>query len=316
MSSTETLMVSANSPEMKDKIIFSLPDFYNYFNLNLYMVQLMKKYPGYFRENIIIGSVYGTFPGCIWNNGRVQFGGATLENMQATIAAYNQAGISVRFTFTNGLIDEKTFEDYYGNTILQVANNGMNGVNTSVDTFAEYIKKTYPSYYLLNSTTRKIKDIDEINRLSEDTLTVPPYTLNNTDAIDELTHPENIELLCCETCIDSCPNRAAHYESLSKTQMLRPVEPFYCPHGCELYYYYETVPKRKHHISIDQMEEMYLPRGLNQFKISGRNDNVIHVIERYVNYFAKPEYRDAVRNHILIDRDTNWTSLDVSKTYG
>lgn len=298
------------------KIIYSLPDFYNFFDLNIYMVHLMKAFPGYFRDNVKIGSVYGTFPGCIWNGGRVQFGGANLLNMQATIAAYNELGISVRFTFTNRQITSKHFYDYYGNTILEVANNGMNGVNTSSDDFAEYVKSCYPSYYLINSTTRKVNNIDEINDLSEKTLTVPPYTINNTDALDELKHPENIELLCCETCIDSCPNRSSHYDALSTSQMLRPTDPYKCPHGCEHYYYYETIPKRGHYISPERIDEMYFPRGFNQFKISGRNDRVINVIERYVTYLAKPEYRDAVRNHILIDRDANWKTTDISKAFG
>ena len=51
----------------KKTIIYSLPDFYNYYDLNLNLVHLMEIYPGYFRDNVRIGSVYGTFPGCIWN---------------------------------------------------------------------------------------------------------------------------------------------------------------------------------------------------------------------------------------------------------
>ena len=43
----------------KNKIYFSLPDFYNYYDLNLHMVKLMKDYPGYFRSNVVIDSVYG-----------------------------------------------------------------------------------------------------------------------------------------------------------------------------------------------------------------------------------------------------------------
>lgn len=299
-----------NFEDKKKIILFSLPDFYNYYDLNLHLVELMKKYPGYFRDNVKIDSVYGTFPGCIWNGGRVQYGGCSLENMQATIAGYNQLGISVRFTFTNRQISGRHFYDYYGNTILQIADNGLNGVNTSVDAFAEYVKNNYPSYYLINSTTRKVKGVEDINELSKDTLTVPPYTINNTDALTQLEHPKNIELLCCETCIDNCPNRSSHYDCLSTAQLLRPTEAFKCPHGCELYYYYETVPTRKHYISPESIEENYLPLGLNKFKISGRNDSIINVIERYVVYLARPEYRDALRNHLLINHFSNYQRRD------
>ena len=67
------------------------------------------------------------------------------------------------------------------------------------------------------------------------------------------------------------------------------------------YYYYDLVPNRKHHITYESMVEDYLPNGINKFKISGRNDNVINVIERYAEYFPRDEYRDQVRNHLLID---------------
>lgn len=298
------------SEKKPKKILFSLPDFYGYYDLNLNLVHLMEIYPGYFRDNVAIDSVYGTFPGCIWNGGRVQYGGCSLENMQATIAGYNQKKISVRFTFTNRQITGRHHFDYYGNTILQIADNGLNGVNTSQDKFAEYIQQNYPSYYIINSTTRNIKTVEEVNQISENRLTVIPYTMNNTDAITQLTHPEHIEILCCETCIDDCPNRSHHYDVLSTAQMLRPTEMFKCPHGCEMYYYYETVPTRKHHITPEDIENKYLPLGFNQFKISGRNDSIINVIERYVTYLAKPEYRDTVRNHLLINHFSNYQRVD------
>ena len=284
------------------KIYFSLPDFYNNYNHILNLVYFKKTYPGYFRENCIIDSAYGTFPGCTWNGGRTQLGSAAgLDNIQATFKGMADAGISVRLTFTNKFIEEKDLFDHYCNVILgNTQAIGTNGVNTSSDILADYIRKNYPNLYLINSTTRPIKSIEDINKMSEDTLTVPPYTINNTDAIDELTHPENIELLCCEACIDNCPNRKNHYDCISKAQMFEPSDPFRCPHGCEYYYYYDLIPNRKHHISVEDIEAMYLPRRINKFKISGRNDNAINVIERFVNYFAKPEYRDQVRNMLLI----------------
>lgn len=285
----------------KDTIYFSIPDFYNLYNLNMNLVRLMSDYPGWFRDNVKIDSMYGTFPGCIWNSGRGQFGQAPLENIVQTVGSINKLGISVRYTFTNGLITGRHFKDYYGNMILQATDSGMNGINVAVDSFADYLQMNYPNYYLLWSTTKGANTVEEINELSKDRLTVPPYTMNNTDAVVKFEHPENIELLCCEACIDNCPNRAAHYEDIAKGQMLLPSKGFKCPHNCEMYYYHDIVPGRKHHITIESIEEDYLPIGINKFKISGRNDNVINVIERYVEYLPKPEHKDQVRNHLLLD---------------
>lgn len=289
----------------KNTIYFSIPDFYNLFNLNMNLLRLMDEYSEWFRDNVKVDSMYGTFPGVIWNSGRGQFGQAPLENIAQTISAINQVGVSIRYTFTNSQIYDKYFTDHYGNTILELSEHSIfgisNGVNVSVPEFAEYISKNYPGLYLMWSTTKMIRNVDQINELSSDRLTVPPYTMNNTNAVELFEYPENIELLCCESCIDNCPNRSTHYEDISKGQLLLPNKGFRCPHGCELYYYYDTVPTRKHYISYDSMVEDYLPLGINKFKISGRNDQAVNVIERYVEYFAKPEYKDQVRNHLLID---------------
>lgn len=293
-----------------NKIYYSLPDFYNLYDLNLNLISLMNKYPGWFRDNVVVDSVYGCFPGCIWNGGRVQLGGCSLENMAATINGFNQIGISVRFTFTNKQAHLNLY-DHYANTILSLANNGLNGVNVSSDKLGDHIRTHYENYYIISSTTRDIKTTQDIDRLCENyDIVVAPYTINNSSAIPELKHPEKIELLCCETCIDNCPNRQYHYESISKAQSLQPSEPFRCPHGCELYYYYETIPTRGHYISPEMIEQHYLPKGFNKFKISGRNDSPIHVIERYVTYLAKPEFKDTLRNHLLINHFSGYQRVD------
>ena len=298
---------------MDNIIYYSLPDFYNLYQLNFMLLKMMHEHPGWFRENVVIDSMYGTFPGIIWNSGRVQYGSANYENMVNTIAGLNQAGISVRFTFTNGKLTGRHFKDYYGNVALTIANelsgqfkgpNGpiLNGVNINVPAFADYIQANYPNLYIMWSTTKGVKTAEEINELSSTTLTVIPYQMNNTDIIDKFEHTENLEVLCCEACIDNCPDRQNHYADLSAAQLLTPSNAFKCPHGCEHYYFYDNIPKRRAYISPEMIESHYIPRGINKFKISGRNDNPINVIERYVTFLPKPEYKDEVRNHLLIDQ--------------
>lgn len=288
------------------KILYSLPDFYNYFQLNMLFRQLMQQRVGLFRENAVIDSMYGTFPGLIWNSGRGQMGASDLENIVGTINSLNEAGISVRLTATNGKLTPEQYKDTYGNAVLNALNqigpqHGIqNGVNVAIDSFRDYIMDKYPNLYTIWSTTKGIKTVEQVNELSADTLTVVPYEINNTTAVDLLTHPSMVEFLCCESCIDNCPDRQAHYADISQHQAYLASSGFRCPHGCEVYNYYDNVPKRKHYISPETIESMYLPRNIDKFKISGRNDHIVNVIERYVTYFAKPEYRDEVRNLLLI----------------
>ena len=77
---------------MEDKrlIYWHLPGFYVFFYMNQIIIKLMKDYPEKFRENYRIGSVYGTFPGAIWNGGRAVFGLASKGDMEKIISTYNR----------------------------------------------------------------------------------------------------------------------------------------------------------------------------------------------------------------------------------
>lgn len=289
------------------KILFSIPDFYFRYDLNMSLLQLMKQEPEKFYEDVVIDSIYGSFPGCIWNSGRSACGWASIENIVNTVAAFNQLGISVRYTFTNSEIKGRHLLDYYCNTILQ--NTGKliegirNGVNVNRPILAEHIEQNYPEFYLLWSTTKGLDSVEETNKLSEDRITVPYYGMNNTTALEKFTHPENIEILVSEACIERCPKRMEHYRSIGKLQLLEPSEHFKCPYGCEQYFYYEMPVKRDHYVSMNDIRSTYLPLGINKFKIGGRHDHPANLIENYVNYFAKPEHRDNVRNKLII---ANW----------
>lgn len=292
--------------ENNQKILFSIPDFFFLYDLNMMLIQLKQQEPTKFYEDVVIDSVYGSFPNCIWNSGRGAYGWANIENIIATVQAFNKLGISVRYTFTNSEITGRHLMDYQCNHILQ--NTGKlvegirNGVNVNKDILADHIQKNYPEFYLLWSTTKgdPKTTVEETNELSKDRITVLYYGLNNTTALEQLEHPENIEVLVSEACIPYCPKRHEHYSSIGKSQLLLPSEPFRCPYGCEQYFYYEVAAKRPHYVDMRDIREVYLPLGINKFKISGRADSPINVIENYVNYFVKPEYRDDIRNKMLI----------------
>lgn len=286
------------------KILFSIPDFYYLYDLNMMLLDLMSKEPGKFYDDIVIDSIYGAFPGCIWNSGRAACGWASIENIISTVAAFNKKNISVRYTFTNSQITGRHLLDYHCNQILQATGTLIegiqNGVNINQPFLADYIAKNYPEFYLMWSTTKGVNSLEETNELSKDRLTVLYYGMNNTTALQKLEHPDNIEVLVSEACIENCPNRMNHYKSIGQLQLLQPSEPFKCPYGCESYFYYEKPVTRDHYVSIDDIREVYLPLGINKFKIGGRQDHPVNLIENYVNYFVKPEYRDDIRNKLLI----------------
>ena len=52
-------------------ISYSLPDYVRHLNLNLTFANLMKTAPELFFDDVSINSIYGCFPDCIMNGGRV-----------------------------------------------------------------------------------------------------------------------------------------------------------------------------------------------------------------------------------------------------
>lgn len=292
---------------MAQPSLFSIPDFYNKFKLQQILLDIQEKEPLLFTNKIVIDSVYGHFPGALWNGGRGCIGGTTYENIYNTIKFFNDHKVSVRLTCTNSEIEEKHLSDHYCNTILELASKcsqetGIaNGVNVNRDMLRNHVMRNYPDLYLIYSTTKCIDDIDLFNKMSENTLTVANYNWNKDILTKGIKHPENVELLVNEACIENCPNRAAHYSDIGKQQIIAHSNGYKCPFGAENYYYYDTVPHREHYISPSDTVNKLPSHGFFQFKISGRNDNNINTIENYVRYFSHDdEAANNLRNKILL----------------
>lgn len=259
--------------------------------------------------------MFGSFP-CPWAGGRTNSGYVSAPQMYDTIQKFNTYGVSVRHTFNNVLLNKTHLGDITGNAICKLTSKASsevaNGCTVNSADLVNYIKKTYPKLYVVWSTTKELSDVDAINELSKGQLTVISYTYNNDfDRLKQLKHSENIEILCVEEgCIPNCPTRNARQTYVSKYNLLdfNPGTQFFPPpclsHTSGSTYFYSHIYNRSWYISIDDIREKYLPLGFNKFKISGRSNNpltVINSIENYVLYLVKPEYRDRVRNVLLIN---------------
>lgn len=137
------------------KIFWHLPGFCYFFKLNTRLINLMKQYPEKFHEGYEIGSVYGTFPGAIWNGGRTVFGIVSEKDIKGVISTYNNLGVPIRFTWTNSLLEEKHLYDTYCNLIMELANNGKNQVLVNRDVLGDYLRKTYHSVSEVNMNSEK-----------------------------------------------------------------------------------------------------------------------------------------------------------------
>ena len=288
------------------EVYWHLPGFAYFRIMNQVLINLMNDYPSKFREGYRIGSVYGTFPGAIWNGGRAVFGTTPKEDIDRLIKAYNSRKIPVRFTWTNSLLEEKHVYDTYCNLIMEIANNGMNQVLVNRPCLEEYIRKNYPDFKLISSTTKRITDMDSIlEEVRKDYfLVVLDYDLNhNEEALKKLEpYAGKIEILVNEICFPNCPKRADHYKAESLSQLeFDMVTDFKCPniYGARVF---DECKKRPAFISNEEIQS-YIDRGFVNFKIVGRGLPQQFVEDSYIYYLVKDEHRDFIREKL--DRNLN-----------
>ncbi len=285
----------------KNTVYWHLPGFCYFRQLNAAVIALMKEYPNCFRDGYRIGSVYGTFPGAIWNGGRVVMGIAGKRDIEGTLKLYNSKGVPVRFTWTNSVLEEKHVYDTYCNLIMRLADNGMNQVLVNVPVLEEYIRREYPGYKLISSTTKRINETDGVlAELQKDYfLVVLDYDLNHDAKTLEAIAPwaDRVEILVNEVCSPGCPLRAQHYAQQSRAQLEFDVgDLFHCPNSNQQKGFEECM-KRPAFISNEEIGS-YIDRGFVNFKIAGRGMPQSYVYEAYLYFLVKEDQRDFIRRRI------------------
>ena len=272
--------------------------------INHLLFDAMRKFPKAFRDNMKIGSVYGTFPGAIWNGGRNILDGFSSKNeIDKIIKSYNAFQIPVRFTWTNVLLEEKHTYDTYCNLIMDIGNNGHNQVLVNSPVLEDYIRKNYPGYKILSSTTKRILSLDKLKEEMEKDyfLVVLDYDLNHDEKVIEamLPYADRIEILVNETCRAHCPQRAGHYREISKHQLEYDTSiRFPCNDTAPDKRTFSGCMKRPSFMSNADIDE-YVKKGYRNFKIVGRGEGKAFYIDSIIYYLVKPESRDFIRGYFM-----------------
>lgn len=285
------------------KTVFHLPGLFEHFPIYLDLLENWKVNPHMFKENVVIGSVYGS-PPCIWNGGRLVLGipaeKTDLENIRNIMKEYE---VPVRFTFTNCLLEEKHTYDTYGNLLLEIFNTGQNEVICNTEVLENYIRSKYGSNYkYISSTTKRLgmdkkKQQEEVNKNYH--LIVLDYDYNKDfDFLQSLENKGKCEILCNAICPAKCPYRAFHYKQISQGQLT--FDSKNSTDGCK----YNNVDSlfsartNKGFIAPEDINEIYLPMGFNNFKLEGRTASHYDLIEILLYYLIKDEYKEEVRFHL------------------
>ena len=145
-------------------------------------------------------------------------GDVGISEVQNIYNEFNSLGIPIRFTHTNSLIGTNHLGDFKANLFTSMADNGMNEILVNSECLEEYLRKAFPNFKYISSTTKCLLSDDEIEKESEKYyLTVLDYRKNiNKDYLYGLKNPEKYEILLNAYCNPNCPRREEHYLQLSE----------------------------------------------------------------------------------------------------
>lgn len=287
---------------------YHLPGLFEFYELYKLFLPLFREHREYFYEWCDIGSIYGAPADCIWGGGRVGFGdhepGEVLSLMQ-------EYGISARLTFSNSLLKEEHLSDRKCNALCKLFNESnevQNGVIIYSDLLLDYLKKKYPKFYFVSTTTKVLTDfeqfMDEINR-DEFLYVVPDFRLNKAfDKLNMLSsaQKQKVEFLCNECCFAGCRDRKKCYETVSRKNLGENCPEHQCnaPDADEGYRFSKAMSTPEF-IGIEDIQNTYLPMGFSNFKIEGRGLGSAMILEFLLYYMTKPEYQLTIREKIYLD---------------
>lgn len=293
---------------MKEKAYFHLPGLFEFYELYRMFLPLFREYREYFYDWCEIGSIYGAPSDCIWGGGRTGFGENDPKEVLELMQEY---GISARLTFSNSLLRQEHLLDRKCNTLCRLFEKNtepQNGVIIYSELLLKYIKKHYPGFYFVSSTTKVLTDFTQFEkeiRRKDFCYVVPDFRLNKTfDQLNTLTQAEKnkVEFLCNECCWFGCRNRKACYETVSRKNLGENCPEYRCkaPEG-EKGYLFSKAMKNPGFIGIYDIRNIYLPMGFSNFKIEGRGLGSALILEFLLYYMTKPEYQIHVREKIYLD---------------
>ena len=293
---------------MGEKAYYHLPGLFEFYDLYCLFLPLYREHREYFYDWCEIGSIYGAPADCLWGGGRVGFGESKPEDVLKLMQEY---GISARLTFSNSLLSQKHLNDKKCNQLcaMFVSNaNAQNGIIIYSDLLLEYIKKNYPEYYFVSSTTKVITDflqcVKEIER-EEFSYVVPDFRLNNRMEQWQMLsqkQKDKVEFLCNECCYIGCVDRKACYEAVSKKSLgLKTTEHVCKAPDAKKGYFFSKAMESAAFIGVSDILDTYLPMGFSQFKIEGRGLGSALILEFLLYYMTKPEYQLKVREAIYLD---------------
>ena len=286
---------------------FHLPGLFEFYDLYKAFLPLYRNHREWFYDWCDIASIYGSPSDCLWGGGRVGFGEADAEDVFELMKEF---GISSRLTFSNSLLKEEHLSDKKCNELCRLFEKEpvKNGVIVYSDLLLDYLKRNFPGFYFVSSTTKVLTDFSDFKMelaRNDFSFVVPDFRLNKKieklEALDEGLK-NKVEFLCNECCSPFCQERKICYENVSRKNLGLECSDHHCaaPDG-DTGYRFSSAMKSPLFIGIDDIQNKYLKMGFSNFKIEGRGLGSAMVLEFLLYYLVRPKYQINVREEIYLD---------------
>ena len=286
---------------------FHLPGLFEFYDLYKAFLPLYRNHREWFYDWCDIASIYGSPSDCLWGGGRVGFGEADAEDVFELMKEF---GISSRLTFSNSLLKEEHLSDKKCNELCRLFEKEpvKNGVIVYSDLLLDYLKRKFPGFYFVSSTTKVLTDFSDFKMelaRNEFSFVVLDFRLNKKieklEALDEGLK-NKVEFLCNECCSPFCQERKICYENVSRKNLGLECSDHHCaaPDG-DKGYRFSSAMKSPLFIGIDDIQNKYLKMGFSNFKIEGRGLGSAMVLEFLLYYLVRPKYQINVREEIYLD---------------
>ena len=309
----QRIFVYNDCMDISKKAYYHLPGLFEFYEFYKVFLPLFREHREYFYDWCEIGSIYGAPADCIWGGGRVGFGEADPGSVAELMREYD---ISARLTFSNSLIQDEHLDDKRCNALCSLfEKNGSarNGVIIHSDLLLDHIRRNYPDFYFVSSTTKVLTDFDDLEKelkRPEFKYVVPDFRLNKSmDRLNLLSdkYKEKIEFLCNECCFYGCYDRKNCYENVSRKSLGIDCEDHICVSpDADKGYKFSLAMENPGFIGITDIQDIYMPAGFYNYKIEGRSLGSAIILEFLLYYMTKPEYQLKVREDIYLD-----SSLDL-----
>lgn len=286
---------------------FHLPGLFEFYDLYKAFLPLYRNHREWFYDWCDIASIYGSPSDCLWGGGRVGFGDAEAKDVFELMKEF---GISSRLTFSNSLLKEEHLSDIKCNELCRLFEKEpvKNGVIVYSDLLLDYLKRNFPGFYFVSSTTKVLTDFSDFKMelaRNDFSFVVPDFRLNKKieklEALDEGLK-NKVEFLCNECCSPFCQERKICYENVSRKNLGLECSDHHCaaPDG-DKGYRFSSAMKSPLFIGIDDIQNKYLKMGFSNFKIEGRGLGSAMVLEFLLYYLVRPKYQINVREEIYLD---------------